>query len=474
MRYINKFMNYFLSNYLNNTRIYNYSTSLLKLFFERNNKNRDLFANLGNVFRNSKWSDLKVQNTKTAFISQYILTLLAVILVIVLCTYLIGLYNTQLSFNAWGITSFLIDVYSNATYSIGSTYFALYAYLQSIFNKKIDMSTKSLFVTKPITKKASPKQNFQAGAAPINYDLLKLTQSLYKTVWLNSLVDHNIHIQKFLTMSNTEPHYLLNARKNHQIQPNMVSDYNKPYDILNMKGLNLKHISHIVLTPLDFNKDPLAHNTNSDNINLDIAKQERWLTKNTPVSRSLATNNHLSLESKKLIGVNTTAKNFNTLNIWASNFYTQNNLDLFKNISLINQSNFKNYNFYEESNEFFMKRFMYLVNQPNLTIAKTITVGTDEKNNINTSNFYELNLASLIIDITNTNFISLNHNTLQPNFKANTSALNYSYTGSDFSLFIRGEEMLNHHHGFVFQNVQNTNNTAQYKLKFNSLLTPMN
>ena len=69
IRYLDKVFNYFLSPYLNSNNIRNYNSTLLKLFFERNNKYNNVFSSLGNVFRNSKWSDLQVQNIKTSMVN---------------------------------------------------------------------------------------------------------------------------------------------------------------------------------------------------------------------------------------------------------------------------------------------------------------------------------------------------------------------------------------------------------------------
>ncbi len=54
MRYIDKIVNYFASSYMNNSKLKNYPSALLRLFFERNNKLVNTISNLGNVFKNSK------------------------------------------------------------------------------------------------------------------------------------------------------------------------------------------------------------------------------------------------------------------------------------------------------------------------------------------------------------------------------------------------------------------------------------
>ena len=85
MRYFDRLLNFFTSSYLNNTRFHHSTLGYLRIFFERNNKLKATFSSLGNVFRNSKWSDLKAQNIKTSFIkswSTYFITVILVALVL--------------------------------------------------------------------------------------------------------------------------------------------------------------------------------------------------------------------------------------------------------------------------------------------------------------------------------------------------------------------------------------------------------
>jgi hypothetical protein len=44
--------------------------SFLKIFFERNNKTDSTVASFGNVFKNSKWTNLQTQNVKKSHIKQ--------------------------------------------------------------------------------------------------------------------------------------------------------------------------------------------------------------------------------------------------------------------------------------------------------------------------------------------------------------------------------------------------------------------
>ena len=81
LRFQERLSNFFASAYSNNSK-YNSSYLLyLRLLFERNNKFKSTFDKLGNVFRNSKWNDLKVQNIKNSLINSWFSTGLSIVLI---------------------------------------------------------------------------------------------------------------------------------------------------------------------------------------------------------------------------------------------------------------------------------------------------------------------------------------------------------------------------------------------------------
>lgn len=461
-------MNYFLSNYLNNSRIYNYSHALLKLFFERNNKLRNTITNLGNVFRNSKWSDLKIQNIKTSFISQYAYSVAVIIVTIIFSIYFIGLINIYSSINTWTINTLFIDTYNNYMYSISVFGFSLYTYLRTFFSKKIDLNTTELFKIKSNNLEKTNKQTL-LNYTNSNQPILNFTKVFYNTTLYINLFDYSTKINTYKNLNNLNP---LTSIELENI--NLISDYNKHYDILNIKNLNLKNTQYFITNPMDFNKDLLSFNNFSLENNLNIARQERWLMKNTPVSRTTSTNNHFLLESKKLISNNSTRSNLAKLNIWTSNYFSQNNLDFFKNTNIIHNHSKKNYNFHEESIEFFMKRFIFLVNQPNLNITKNLQL--TKLNTSDTTTFYnnyDLNTALINNSISNVYNLTLNFNALNSNqdYKVIDPSI---YLNTDFTLKHNDIEVLNSDYGWIFQVLQNSNNTQKYTLNQNTNLFKMN
>ena len=82
MFYINRLFKYFLSEYSNNSK-FNYSLyGYLRIFFERNNKFNFSFLKLGNIFKNTKWTDFKIQNIKNLFLRFSFIILASVVFIV--------------------------------------------------------------------------------------------------------------------------------------------------------------------------------------------------------------------------------------------------------------------------------------------------------------------------------------------------------------------------------------------------------
>ena len=64
---MDKLFNFFIIKYSENLKYNNSFTTALRLFFERTTKINATISNLGNVYRNSKWTDLKILTKGTYF-----------------------------------------------------------------------------------------------------------------------------------------------------------------------------------------------------------------------------------------------------------------------------------------------------------------------------------------------------------------------------------------------------------------------
>ena len=71
MKSFQKLVYFFSSKYYNNLKFSNRMLSTTRIFFERTTKNSHSLQALGNVYRNSKWSDLHVFNVKESSINQF-------------------------------------------------------------------------------------------------------------------------------------------------------------------------------------------------------------------------------------------------------------------------------------------------------------------------------------------------------------------------------------------------------------------
>jgi len=88
--YINRLFKYLLSEYSNNNK-FNYSLyGYLRIFFERNNKFNFSFLKLGNIFKNTKWTDFKIQNIKNLFLRFSFVMLIGSIFIIFVSMFITG------------------------------------------------------------------------------------------------------------------------------------------------------------------------------------------------------------------------------------------------------------------------------------------------------------------------------------------------------------------------------------------------
>jgi len=71
MKSYQKLIHFFSSKYYNNLKFSNKMLATTRIFFERTTKTSHSLQALGNVYRNSKWSDLNVFNIKESSLKQF-------------------------------------------------------------------------------------------------------------------------------------------------------------------------------------------------------------------------------------------------------------------------------------------------------------------------------------------------------------------------------------------------------------------
>ena len=71
MRPQSKLVNYFITNYASSSKFRHSIYHYLKIFYEKASKLNSNYSSFGNVYKNSKWSNYKIQNVKTSFVPSF-------------------------------------------------------------------------------------------------------------------------------------------------------------------------------------------------------------------------------------------------------------------------------------------------------------------------------------------------------------------------------------------------------------------
>jgi hypothetical protein len=217
------------------------------------------------------------------------------------------------------------------------------------------------------------------------------------------------------------------------------SKYLNVNDVVNFKikntTINLSELSKIRNTQ----NYPLFFNFNLES-NLNLSKQQRWLTKNSLLTESITNNSFLITQAKKLIGSGILDKDFTSKTLWlptkstkmssmeSSIYFTNLSNQLFKNptnssfLSNYNltHSNFDNLNFFENSRLWLFKKYFFTNNQQlGIIVDSPKSITQLYKQNIYTnntlitsSNFHlslYLNQIQLIINNNYTPSLTLNN-----------------------------------------------------------------
>jgi len=451
-----------MSNYMNNSKVKNYPTSLMKIFFERNNKNVDTFSNLGNVFRNSKWSDLQVQNVKYSFTSQYAYILIIAISSLVLVKYFFSSNNIFIYDSISSVLDNVTIFINEFTFFISIIITSIYQSLLSLLYRKESGILGNVVVNNNYRllnsgavgsgiKPTVSKESFES-----NSDLLINVFSLTKD--LNNIKDSEV-----INTYGLEYGSYLNFSRSTLMYPKLISNTSIGSDNThNLQHLDLEFYIYSKLGDLNvtdyYNTTPYEVNkfcNDSRNIgnlsnNSNLSKQVRWMLKNSLVSENLVINNNNYLSSKRLINSNITNSNLNNTNINFSNFFNENSIDTrLGNYTIKNIESLSNYNFFEESREFLQKKYLFSINQRNLLINSSLDIVNTSTNksivpytaksyfdlyeysNLNSNNLYSNQLL-----IKSNVKLNLENNLYKSNEKSTVNKGDYSLTTADnFNMF---------------------------------------
>lgn len=410
MRYFDRLLNFFTSNYLNNTRFHHSTLGYLKIFFERNNKLKATFSSLGNVFRNSKWSDLKVQNIKTSFIKSWSTYFLTILLV---SFFLLPFFGTYCGNTITYYVPLLGELYELVSFAWTHCEDLLKAFLICIFS--IWSHTKSFLLTsvaqkqKHVYDSVSPFSDKPATKL-YNQNSISLSGNAVKNHAPIEMMYCLAHATKQLGNLKQTPNMLTDFSKTHfdswNIDDCLDSDFCPTSTHDTFLGLSTLEYVYTVAPKQTFEIHQLdieSSNLNkisSYNIALSLtglntqealkaSKEDRWLLRNSLLSENLIINSNAFTQSKKLLGVNFLNSDVASKNVWTStklnsvggentSNFLSNLQELFVNQPVTNNqlvhaphlsNNMTNFDLFENSRMWLTKKYFFTNQLKNNTVA---------------------------------------------------------------------------------------------------------
>ena len=347
----------------------------LRILFERNNKLKSTFDKLGNVFRNSKWSNLKVQNIKTSLINSWFYSASIFTAILLLVFSFFGFTNTQELFSLpafiselYGLVFFLVaQVFNTISLSLIKLTFLIFTFKIYLINllkpnsnfvfDSFSTNTKSSYLhpsklTNVNPTFSTPHLNVEAlmlthSLGKVTYSLGKLNDSksfknFFEALVRGGQVDHGFNLLNVLDFGFSE-----DCSYSPRLVTHNINSYKPGFDFTSKS---------IQLSLGDLNalqENPLMKSLSNFNIytNLNHSKQLRWATKNSLLSNTSTSDLFYFTQAKNVIG-NTLYNSLNTSqNVWNSSKLTQ----LFKagelnNLSFLQNQNLGKFSFYQNSN----------------------------------------------------------------------------------------------------------------------------
>lgn len=403
MSSLNKIICFFSTKYYNNLKYNNRMLSATRIFFERTTKFTQTVSSLGNVYRNSKWSDLNIQNVKLGGVWQF-LTLLST-LVIVTCSFFLFLRGYKNSF------SDVLFLLTNLLYILQDLVYYVFLLFISIFYSLVFKLNSFLIKTLPLFftpeyltnisdsidarhfTKVNTKNNFNFSVdLKSPSDILLTALFLQKTLVLIPKLDYilpnynltryNSGVLRSYYGGNNDFHVLLHTNS---VKNFLLRNTRPVMGVLKLED-NLSHFyssdtfSKITTTKLNYEMlfglsfgDFKIISANIKN-NLLLGKQSRWFWKSTLLSDKSSLGLLSVTNLKKLYGSSQYNNGFITHNTWSSNkLSTQKNF--FKTSGFLRSpyvglnftenkvktnSNIYAFNSYETSISWLIKKFSFL------------------------------------------------------------------------------------------------------------------
>jgi hypothetical protein len=394
LKFSTKFINFFTSKYYSNVK-YNHSFSfLLRIFFERASKVQSTVANLGNVYRNSKWSDLKVQNIKSMHLSSF-LTILSLFIILVLA-FLSLLFRfdlvqlqSSLSIFFWPLV-YALDLVS---YLWLCTSLLLYVLSNQLLTNFSSLFSNNLNSNIYLTSKSSADNKIKGTSLlPVAYsrnsidnNWVELLHSLYNSklsIHQNSVnTSSNIsnlstsHLSVYINTSNSS--YLSKLTSTHTYTA-VNSSVDSACSLLHSRTFNNP------LSLSEVNSSNTVLNSAYDRAisqNLALANQTRWAFKMSPISEKLAKDNFNFTQAKSLLGSPVVNSLSSSNNIWSSNSL----VNLKDTSEFFISPNTTNLNYFEDSRLWAMKKLYFNLSTDSYSLSFDDSLDTYTNKNLSST-----------------------------------------------------------------------------------------
>lgn len=379
LRSIKDFFSFFTSKFYDNIKFNHSFSSKLKVMFERSTKTRQTLSSLGNVYRNSKWTDLSIQNIKSSHSSSFVITssfysCLCILFIFIAFRLQPSCLNSILSEIAH-VGAITLD-FIRYCWTSGLIYAASIAKCISL---KIDSLTSKQISKIKLIADPSKLRNFKIKrfGAPV-----LLTKSGRK---VNSskeaiLIKYGLLLKQMITLKWNE--YTSPAKTTKMTEEDIIAYFakksirQKPAKLSKM--LHEQEINYALSVHYKpkFTKPHLTNlNTSSKSSNLfsdlavnasiasslSVSNESRWLLKMSPLSENLTLNNNYTTNLKYSLGSSVTNSKVANDNIWVSNLENSVELGaLNNNLSFLHT--------FEDSRLWSQKR-MYFTLLPNIGLT---------------------------------------------------------------------------------------------------------
>ena len=121
--YFSKYIDLVIKKFYSNARYTSSFFYTLKFFFDKNTKTLNTVAKLGNVYRSSKWVDLRMQNIKVSVSTRYLALFGSLFLLTIICYMEVSLFSTILAALSKIILFFIDSLYYSKVFATSILYY---------------------------------------------------------------------------------------------------------------------------------------------------------------------------------------------------------------------------------------------------------------------------------------------------------------------------------------------------------------